>query len=1044
MERRNYFEILGLDFDPPEANKNQIEKAIREWKSRLENLFANETEDRRKEISAELSLHDDMKATLLDPKARNTEARALKEKRVGQLEQLIDIMLVGQSGTPEVTNAQILNVKQKLKLSAKTIEDTYVKKGYVVQKRQNTVNLNEAFLEPTAYKRICGEINQLHSLSIPQYPWTQKVSDLFDLACYSGGKTESDTPSYRKKRTDELKSEMTSGAAKYATDNTPIGHLFADLFNDGASHVFNSETNRKKYEQSLEKDKLKDFFALLKSAPVDFKKDRYFADSCINTIQKSFPEFNFALALYNREAGLQQDPYEPVEALIHVTCGSCKTPMTFRTREEAEKGKCAACGADLYISCPKCHKKVPASADWCSCGFHISEMRFFDDYYNAAQFALKEMDLGEARKQLVNAQNANPNHPKLSELQNQIEEASAKYQKPLDELQSLIDVGKIYTAQKFLTSISASMPQLNLDSQRKTITDKIAEAQRMMPASNLPSTERANRCVEILNKVIDFQPAIDMLTLCKPNAPLNLRGAIGSEKLLTCTLTWEAAGEKGVSYCVVRKINAIPRTHADGETLAKEMNALEYKDTAIQPGIYYGYAVFAVRQGIYSEPAVCEAVTFSELDTKMIRAEADNNACRFSWVLPANCIGVRILRCQNNIPPKQPTANCTILTERATANYNDTSVSNNNTYGYRLQCVYPYGTGFRYSEGCTVMLTPEHPPAALMGITTKMEGRTVFMRWTAPDAVQRSVLIREVNSSAVNNMVGRIIPATDINSVLGTGKTYASTTSLAQQCQFDIPLNVSLSLAVVTISGAKGIISEVVRVSSVEKCEINRAETRIENGRLKIILQNPPKNLDRIHYMVAVKVDSKVPWATVDDVQNKTLNIVTVQDYIRDGMILIDNPPKTDLYISVIGQYKMPDGSVVYSDASKQRVSNAPKKTIKYHLTWGGGLFSSKPKPKDCKLYVICDAKETPALKLVCRSDGHIPMRLLDPKTIVLHTIPESDTGFPSGQYVYKFPDTTWESIKPLAELRLMASDDDLIAYEIIPDNIASLKVPQK
>lgn len=1045
MERRNYFDMLGLDFDPPEKNDRKVQQAIAAWKKRTEDMLANETiATRRSELSAELDLYDNLVETLKDTKARNAEARELKEQRIGQLEKLIDIMLIGQSGTPEVTNAQIRNVHLKLKLSPKTIEDTYVKKGFVVQKREKSVNLNEAFLTTVVSGNISSKIEQLRSMSIPKYPWTPRVFNLFDLACYFSGGTESDATNFRRKRTTELYSIMESGAAQLASDMSVQGHLLADLFTAGTTQVFDSEANRKKYEQSLEREKLKGFFALLKSAPDDFKKDRYFAESCINTIQKSFPDFNLSLALYNQEAGLMQDPYEPIEALIHVTCVSCKTPMEFRTHEEAERGKCATCGADLYVACPKCHKKVPAAADWCSCGFHISEMQFFDEYFNAAQFALKEMNLVEARKQLANAQNAYPAHPKLSALQRQIQEETDKYQKPLNELQSLIEAGNYYTAQKLLATISASMPQLKLESQRKIIAEKITEAQKMMPASNLPSFARANRCVEILDRVKDYQPAIDMLGLCRPNTPLNLHGAIGSGEPLTCTLTWAAAGDKGVSYCVVRKKSAIPQRHTDGDMLARNLNVLEYKDTSIQPGIRYGYAVFAHRNGVYSDPVTCEAEKFCELDVKRIRAVADNGACRFSWVLPANCIGVRILRCQNAIPPEQPSASCTIVTERASANFDDTSVPNNRTYGYRLQCVYPYGNGFRYSEGYTVMLTPEQPPVALKGVTAKIEGRTVYVRWTAPDTTQRSVLVRDVTSSSVNNMIGQIIPATDINLILGNGKTYANTTSVAQQCQFDIPPNTSLALAVVIISGAKGIISEVIRVSSVEKCEINKAETRIEGGRLKIILQNLPKNLDRIYYIVARKVDTKIPWATVEDVKRNTLNMITLQDYIRDGMLLIETPPKADLYISVIGQYKMPDGNVVYSDASKLRISNKPKKKIKYRLTWGGSLFSSKPKPRDCKLCVISDAEETPVLKLVYRSDGHIPMKLLDPKTIILHTIPESDVGFSSGQYVYEFPDSTWESIKSQTELRLMLSDDDLVEYEIIPENIALLKVPQR
>lgn len=1045
MERRNYFEMLGLDFDPPEKNDRRIQQAIAAWKKRTEDMLANETiATRRSVLSAELDLHDNILETLKDNKTRNAEARELKEQRIAQLEKLIDIMLIGQSGTPEVTNAQIRNVHLKLKLSPKTIEDTYVKKGFVIQKREKAVNLNEAFLSTVVSGNISDKVEQLRAMSIPKYPWTPKIFDLFDLACYFSGGTDSDTTSFRRKRTTELYSIMETGAAQLASDMSAQGHLLADLFTAGTTQVFDSETNRKKYEQSLERDKLKVFFSLLKSAPDDFKKDRYFAESCIKTIQKSFPDFILSLALYNQEAGLMQDPYEPIEALIHVTCASCKTPMEFRTHEEAEKGKCVACGAELYVACPKCHKKVPMAADWCSCGFHISEMQFFDEYFNAAQFALKEMDLAEARKQLANAQNAYPGHPKLSTLQKQIQEENDKYQKPLNDLQALIEANNFYTAQKLLATISVSMPQLKLEGQRKIIAEKLAEAQRMMPSSDLSVSVRANRCVEILDNVKDYQPAIDMLGLCRPNAPMNLHGAISSGEPLTCTLTWNSAGDKGISYCVVRKKNGIPQRHSDGDMLVQSLNLLEYRDKSIQPGISYGYAVFAHRHGVYSDPTTCEVEKFSELDAKRVCAVADNGVCRFSWVLPTNCIGVRILRCVNATPSEHPSANCTIVTERASANFDDTSVSNNKTYGYRLQCIYPYGNGFRYSEGYTAMLTPEQPPVALKNVTAKTEGRTVYVRWTSPDTTQRSVLVREVTSSSVSNMVGQIIPATDINSILGNGKTYANTTSSAQQCQFDIPPNASVALAVVIISGSKGIISEVIRASSVEKCEINKTETRIEGGRLKIILQNRPKNLDRIHYIVARKMDSKVPWATVEDVKRNTLNMITVQDYIRDGMILIETPPKADLYISIIGQYKMPDGSVVYSDASKLRISNKPKEKIKYRITWGGGLFSSKPKPKDCRLYITTDAEETPILKLVYRSDGHIPMKLLDPKTIVLLTIPESDTGFPAGQYVYEFPDSTWERVKPQTELRLMLSDNDMTEYEITPENIALLKVPQK
>ena len=124
LERRNYFEILGLEFDPPERSPRKIEQAVGDWKKRTQEMLANESDSaRRAALSEELALHAQMTAALSDGKSRAAEARALKERRVAELERLLDILLTGRTGTPEVTNAQIRGVRAKLGLSAGTIEE---------------------------------------------------------------------------------------------------------------------------------------------------------------------------------------------------------------------------------------------------------------------------------------------------------------------------------------------------------------------------------------------------------------------------------------------------------------------------------------------------------------------------------------------------------------------------------------------------------------------------------------------------------------------------------------------------------------------------------------------------------------------------------------------------------------------------------------------------------------------------------------------------------------------------------------------------------
>ncbi len=1051
MARRNYFEILKLAFDPVESRDKKIQQAIEKWKKETSDNLANESNDFRKsQLREELALEKDMEATLKDKNRRKEEANALKEQRIEQLEKLIDILLSGQSGTPEVNRAQIDRVKEKLGLSDTTIQSVYEKKGFTVKKPEAS-KVKDAFLTKTVADNISREIVQFRQLSAKtpgdKYKWAENVSDLFDLAFYCSEGNKSDAAGFRKKKTTDLHSIMEAISVDYSRALAGPEKSLATLGSAGKSQVFNTEVNRKRYEQTLEREKLKEFFALLKSAPEVFKKDPYFADNCIKRIQEHFPDFKLALDLYNDEAGLKNDPYEPIEAFIHVTCASCGTSLKFRTREEAEKVGCTVCDAKLYVACPECHKNAPAAADWCACGFRISEMRFFDEYFKAAQAALKEMDLTEAQKQLDNAKNAHPGHSGLSELEKQIQTASDKYQQPLKELNALIEAGNFCAAQKRLDALAVSMPKLKLDGQRRLISNKIAEARGMMPGPNLPESEKVNRCVAILENVKDYQPAIEMIRQYKPGAPVNLHGVTSSKGPLTYTLTWNSAKDRGVSYSVVRKKNGIPQSCFDGDMLVRDLNGLEYKDTSIEPGIRYGYAVFAHRAGACSAPATCEFVKYSELDKSHFHAEADYGACRFSWVLPKNCNGVRILRCTNAIPSEYPSANCTIVAEQAFADYEDKNLSNNTTYGYRLQCMYRYGDGFRYSEGITEMLTPEQPPAALKDVTVKTEGNTVYVRWTSDNTTKGSVFVQQVTSSSVNSKVGQVLSATQINSILGNGKKYATTPASARECQFKIPPYTTMRLAVVINSGTKCVISEVVQVSNIEKSEISEAGTRIldyNSSRLQIKLKNKPEYIQRYHYLVAKKEGAEGTWATVEDAKRNKLPVITVKKYQDDGMILIENAPKGILCISVIGEYKMPDGSVVYSDASRHTLNNTPKKEIKCHLKWSReGIFNPSWR---CKLIVTTDLRYIPTLKLAYRSDKRVPYKITDPQTVELHTIPFSTNGFTGGKYEHEFPGSTWNNIKPGSELRILKNDKGYFTdnVRIGYQNLDSWKVPQK
>ena len=97
MDRKNYFELLGLPFDPPESNETKFKRtfdaAFAEWKKRTEDLVNNPSSPEKKAYySAELAYQNDMLTVMGEKKSRNAEARDLREKKTAQLEQLLDII----------------------------------------------------------------------------------------------------------------------------------------------------------------------------------------------------------------------------------------------------------------------------------------------------------------------------------------------------------------------------------------------------------------------------------------------------------------------------------------------------------------------------------------------------------------------------------------------------------------------------------------------------------------------------------------------------------------------------------------------------------------------------------------------------------------------------------------------------------------------------------------------------------------------------------------------------------------------------------------
>ncbi|MBQ7198836.1 MAG: zinc ribbon domain-containing protein [Selenomonadaceae bacterium] len=1076
MAKKNIFEMLGLEFDPPD-NLKKIRAAYENWKKRLtaeQNTTVDST--RLAEIKSELEMDNYISQVIENPKLRQVEAESLKQNRIEQLRLYIDIQRGDTSGTLQVNQSQIKKIKEKLKLSPATIAATYKEQGFDVKPARTDKSivdtLNNFFIADSVLAELDKYFAEFRKVPDRQnYAWSSEVHNFYELAYYLEHKIEPSAEFYKRRDTDEL-CEIFKKEAKKISSPIPAWQSLKALLNLAETQIFNTDDNRWKYDHSLQIETLANFFAKIKAAPDMFKHDKNFADNCINRIRGTFPNFlNYerSAALYNKAAGILNDPYESVDNAVEnfycVTCGNCGAFENFRTHEEAERAACKICGKNFFVECPKCGKKVPATVEHCpSCDFSFHELRRYNYYVSYMNSLLDLINRG-AKSESEDVK------PLMTEVIKVL--ARTKLIKP-----ESIDLRKIEWR---INGIATDIKRREL----------LRWAESKLPALTVHPDKVVGDCMEILSKLPDYRPARDRLKLVKPKRPLKLT-AIISENIpqpvnssalmgkisvnakstsmtaatsnLICKLTWQPANDLGVKYTVIRKLEGIPQSPRDGELVAENIEKFELTDTNIKSGLLYGYAIFAVRLGTLSDPTTCSTVFYGDIEENKLVAKTEDGQCKFSWKLPAeNCLGVRILRTDN-------AGNSVVVADCVQSPFVDKAVKNLKQYSYRLQCVYysakerfenqkkflaeTDGTKvwranqvLKYSQGLTVELTPEFPPRAVENLTYNLKSGKIKFSWQ--NTGEFEIWFKQVKPQDVgkgenlsNSNDSKNYRSIDlIDEVLGSDVILKRVKSSDESCEFSVQGEV-VNVAVVSATKNFFLVNEIISAANIEPCEIDERRTTVDSSGLKLTLKKLPPNAYMIHYKVSTD-ESEETFATIDDAKSRHMNRIYATKYAQDTFITQAHMPEEKLFITVIGEYKLSDGSTVYSPPSTMTLDNRPKVEISYRLEWGtSGLFNKTSHAKNCKLIIESSADATPKLFLACRKDGRLNISLADKSTVVLYAVPEFKNGLPNKRLELSLPDEIWREVDEGFSVKLLAKDSK--RFELSPSKPDSLTVPKK
>ena len=1069
MAKRNIFEMLGLEFDPPD-NVKKIRAAYDSWRKRL-TAEQNTTVDptRLAEIRAELQMDDSIALMIENPRVRQQQAELIKQQRTEDLRKYISLMRGNSSGTLQVNQTQIRHVREKLRLSAATIEATYREEGFVIKPNKTAqtllATLNGFFLTDSVMEELKKNFALFREVPDEKnFPWSANVKDLYELAFYLEG-LESSAKYYHQRTAEEMREIFRTAAKKFSAP-IPQWQAIKTLLNLAQTQIFNSDDNRFKYNHSLviERD-LTNLFADIKAAPEVFKRERHFADNCIARIREKSSMFTYELsaALYNKAAGLLKEPYEATlndeENSFCVTCANCGSVESFRTREEIEKASCKFCGESFFVKCPKCGKENPSTAKHCVyCNISFEDLKNFSRYVDEINYMLGELEGTPFADEAVNLIAA------------QIGErlAKAHYIKP-DSHE--------------LSKIAWRFGRL-VENFKKRERDLWAE--KKLPSLSIAPDKAVSDCIEILRKIKDYKPAQERLRLIPPRNPPTLSATFrenyspaspvskisvkaksggvtnaNSGSNLVCNLIWQAPNDLLITYTLIRKIGGVPKNFRDGEILIENTDRLEFADTTVKPGVLYGYAIFSTRLGTLSAPTTVLAVHYSDPDEKKLIAKIENGACKFVWRLPSeNCLGVRILRSDS-------TGKSVVVADCVQAPpFVDKAVKNRETYNYRLQCVYNSAENelnnqekyysrqshdealsgvwkvdrtYKYSQGLTVTLTPERPPKPLKNLTCGVRDGKVSFAWKSTGDF--AVWFKEVTKS--EGVDKKTFELNKIDELLGSGVVCKRAESVDEACDFQLSSDV-IKIAVISATRELGVVNEIFTCANIEPCEIDADKTQIDAGGLKLVLKNVPANLYQIHYKITTRDDDE-PYATIETAQARQMNRITATKYEQDKFILQPHLPPKEIFITVIGEYKFSDGTSNYSTPSTLTLNNRPKEIISYRLEWGrSGFFNKEIRAKDCKLIIESDALSTPKMFLVCRRDGRMNIELNDAQTLKLGTVREYPEGYGGGRIEIDLPNDTWKNISAGTVVKLLTSKEDEQLFELKASRPDSLTVPKK
>lgn len=311
---------------------------------------------------------------------------------------------------------------------------------------------------------------------------------------------------------------------------------------------------------------------------------------------------------------------------------------------------CPACGKNFKTVCPACGTAQLSRNQICvKCGFNFKEgMQKAERLALDFRMNMQKGKVGKAEKSLVQLKDTYSGYNGITGMELELQKAKNNMATIRKLIMDSYSKGRYTEAKSACESLVEQYPDalnddLELRQKYGDCVNRFNSAEIYCKKASLADSkpQRMAMYVAAVELCPDHPVAKSKLREDPPMGPADAYGKLGDRSF---TIKFMApADATGVTYCIYREKNSLPRISDDTRPLA-EVPTTVYVDKTLEPGVEYYYSIYSKRWGILSKEGahLGPVMTISEVDT--VTLEPIDGGLRIMYEKPRGATRVRLWR----------------------------------------------------------------------------------------------------------------------------------------------------------------------------------------------------------------------------------------------------------------------------------------------------------------------------------------------------------------------------------------------------------------